>query len=229
MSHLTRRQFLEDSMLAAAAVAAAGAGTRVAGADDPPSKSANEKILHAVIGCRIRGRVHAREFAGQLGAEVTYVCDPDRSWPTNWRRRWRSSKAGGPRQCRTCARFSTTSRSIRFHRAPNHWHALAAIWAMQAGKDVYVEKPVSHNVSEGRRMVQVARKTGRICQGGHQYRSSGANAAAVEYMRQGKLGEVKLARSIVYGGRGSIGAPGTYEVPASVDYNLFLGPRRWSR
>jgi predicted dehydrogenase len=108
--------------------------------------------------------------------------------------------------------------------APNHWHALAAIWAMQAGKDVYVEKPVSHNVSEGRRMVQVARKTGRICQGGTQYRSGGPMAAAVEYMRAGKLGEVKLARSIVYGGRGSIGAKGKYEVPASVDYNLFLGP-----
>jgi hypothetical protein len=73
-------------------------------------------------------------------------------------------------------------------------------------------------------MVQVSRKTGRICQGGHQYRSSGANAQAVEYMRQGKLGDVKLARSIVYGGRGSIGEPGTYEVPAYVDYNLFLGP-----
>jgi predicted dehydrogenase len=106
----------------------------------------------------------------------------------------------------------------------NHWHALAAIWAMQAGKDAYVEKPVSHNVSEGRRMVQVARKTGRICQGGTQYRSSAANAAAVEYMRQGKLGEVKLARSIVYGGRGSIGGPGTYEIPSGVDYNLWAGP-----
>ena len=95
---------------------------------------------------------------------------------------------------------------------------------MQAGKDVYVEKPVSHNVSEGRRMVQVARKTGRICQGGTQYRSNGAMAEAVEYMRQGKLGEVKLARSIVYGGRGSIGEPGKYEIPASVDYNLWAGP-----
>src|SRR6185436_3389683 len=106
----------------------------------------------------------------------------------------------------------------------NHWHALAAIWAMQAGKDAYVEKPVSHNVSEGRRIVQVSRKTGRICQGGTQYRSGGAMAAAVEYMRQGKLGEVKLARSIVYGRRDSIGEPGKYEIPSSVDYNLWAGP-----
>jgi predicted dehydrogenase len=107
---------------------------------------------------------------------------------------------------------------------PNHWHALAAIWAMQSGKDAYVEKPVSHEVEEGRRMVQVAHKLGRICQGGTQYRSSGANAAAIEYMRQGKLGAVKLARSIHYGGRGSIGAPGKCEIPASVDYNLWAGP-----
>ena len=106
----------------------------------------------------------------------------------------------------------------------NHWHALAAIWAMQAGKDAYVEKPVSHNVAEGRRIVQVARKTGRICQGGTQNRSNTALAAAVEYMRAGKLGDVKLARSIVYGRRGSIGEPGKYEIPSGVDYNLWAGP-----
>jgi predicted dehydrogenase len=95
---------------------------------------------------------------------------------------------------------------------------------MQAGKHVYVEKPVSHNVSEGRRMVQVAEKTGRICQAGTQNRSNGALAAAAEYIRAGKLGTVTLARSIIYGRRGSIGARGTYEVPKQVDYNLFLGP-----
>ena len=95
---------------------------------------------------------------------------------------------------------------------------------MQAGKDVYVEKPVSHNISEGRRIVQVARKLGRICQGGTQNRSNGALADAVKYMREGKLGEVNLARSIVYGRRGSIGGPGQYEIPSSVDYNLWAGP-----
>jgi predicted dehydrogenase len=108
--------------------------------------------------------------------------------------------------------------------APNHWHALAAIWAMQAGKHVYVEKPVSHNVSEGRRIVQVAEKTGRLCQAGTQNRSDGALAAAGEFIRSGKLGDVTFARSIIYGGRGSIGPRGMYEVPRQVDYNLFMGP-----
>src|SRR5688572_19285142 len=225
MSHLTRRQFLEDSMLAVAAVAVAGAGTKVAGADDPPGKSANEKILHAVIGCRIRGRVHAREFAGRLGAEVTYVCDPDRQLADELAEAVEKHQGRRPKAVQDLrAVFDDKTVDTVSIAAPNHWHALAAIWAMQAGKDVYVEKPVSHNISEGRRMVQVARKTGRICQGGHQYRSSGANRAAVEYMRQGKLGEVKLARSIVYGGRGSIGGPGIFEIPAGVDYNLWAGP-----
>jgi predicted dehydrogenase len=95
---------------------------------------------------------------------------------------------------------------------------------LQAGKDAYVEKPVSHNISEGRRIVQVARKHGRICQAGTQYRSSGPLAEAIKYIHDGKLGEVKLARSIVYGRRDSIGGPGHYKVPASVDYNLFCGP-----
>jgi predicted dehydrogenase len=89
---------------------------------------------------------------------------------------------------------------------------------------VYVEKPVSHTIVEGRRMVQAARKLGRICQCGMQYRSSGPNAESVEYMRSGKLGQVNLARSIVYGGRGAIGGPGRFEIPPHVDYNLFAGP-----
>jgi predicted dehydrogenase len=108
--------------------------------------------------------------------------------------------------------------------SPNHWHALSAIWAMQSGKDVYVEKPVSHNVWEGRRTVEVARKTGRICAAGTQNRSSGSLAAAAEFIQAGKLGEVTLARTIIYGRRGSIGPRGTYDVPAQVDHNLWLGP-----
>jgi predicted dehydrogenase len=225
MPHLSRRRFLEDSLLATAAAAAAGVVPQAAEADEAAPASPNETIRHAVIGCRIRGRVHAREFAAKPGVEVAYVCDPDRDLAEEL------AAAVGEQQGRRPAAvqdlrkvFDDKSVDTVSIAAPNHWHALAAIWAMQAGKDVYVEKPVSHNVSEGRRMVQVARKTGRICQGGTQYRSGGAMAAAVDYMRQGKLGEVKLARSIVYGGRGSIGAPGKYEVPSNVDYNLFLGP-----
>ena len=111
-----------------------------------------------------------------------------------------------------------------FIATPNHWHSLAGIWAMQAGKDAYVEKPVSQNVAEGRRLVEVARELGRICQTGTQNRSRGSLAAAIQYIHDGKLGEVKLARSIIYGGRGSIGGPVETPIPPRCDYNLWAGP-----
>jgi predicted dehydrogenase len=107
---------------------------------------------------------------------------------------------------------------------PNHWHALAAIWAIQAGKDVYVEKPVSHNVSEGRRIVEAARKYKKICQTGTQCRSMPASMDAMAYIQAGKIGEMKLARGLCYKGRGSIGPRGNYEVPDGVNYDLWSGP-----
>src|SRR5262245_31470441 len=219
MSPLSRRRFLEDSMLAAAAAAAAQAAGPFAAAQDAPVKSANDELRHAVIGCRIRGRVHAKEFGSKPGVQVAYVCDPDRDLAEELAEAVEKQTGKRPKAVQDLrVVFDDKSVDTVSIAAPNHWHSLAGIWAMQAGKDVYVEKPVSHNVSEGRRMVQASRKTNRICQGGTQYRSSGSNAAAVDYMRQGKLGEVKLARSIVYGGRGSIGPLATYEVPSSVDY-----------
>ena len=107
---------------------------------------------------------------------------------------------------------------------PNHWHALATIWAIQAGKDVYVEKPVSHNVLEGRRAVQAARKHRKIVQTGTQCRSTQATKDAVAHVQAGKIGEVKLARGLCYKRRNSIGPRGKYEVPNSIDYNLWIGP-----
>src|SRR5262249_1097960 len=108
---------------------------------------------------------------------------------------------------------------------PNHWHALAAIWAMQAGKDVYVEKPVSHNVSEGRRIVEVAQRTNKICQAGTQIRSSTNVAAAIAHVRAGKLGNLRVARGLCSKSRPSIGrVNGNGTVPASIDYNLWCGP-----
>src|SRR5262245_8063773 len=226
MRSFTRRQFLEDSMLAtAAAAAAASAAPAVAIADESTSKSANNKLTVAILGCGIRGKQHARELARFADCDIAYVCDPDSNRTAELSAQLVEQNRPAPKtvpDLRTV--LDDKSIDAVFIATCNHWHALAAIWAMQAGKDAYVEKPVCHNVSEGRRMVQVSRKTGRICQGGTQYRSSGPNAAAVEYMQQGKLGDVKLARSIVYGGRGSIGGPGTYDVPSGVDYNLWTGP-----
>src|SRR5262249_28902182 len=108
---------------------------------------------------------------------------------------------------------------------PNHWHALAAIWALQAGKHVYVEKPVSHNVSEGRRIVEAAGKANRICQTGTQSRSSTGIRDAMAFLHDGKIGKVKLARGLCYKRRGSIGkVKGPQAIPKTVDYDLWCGP-----
>jgi predicted dehydrogenase len=120
--------------------------------------------------------------------------------------------------------FADPSIHIASIATPNHWHALAAIWAIQAGKDVYVEKPVSHNVSEGRRIVEAARKYKKIVQTGTQSRSNPGMREAIEFVQSGKVGEVKLARGLCYKPRAAIGKPGNYDVPASVSYDLWSGP-----
>ena len=107
---------------------------------------------------------------------------------------------------------------------PDHWHALATVWACQAGKHVYCEKPVSHNLVEGRRMVEAARKYHRVVQLGTQGRSSASLARAAELVRSGKLGKTPTARAWIGGSRPNIGKEPDSAVPPGVDYNLWLGP-----
>lgn len=222
MKNLTRRRFFENSVMAAGAVALPAPLF----AQDSKSVSPSEKLTVAIIGCGIRGKAHANALARLPDCDIAYVCDPDLD---------RADEVGAlltgdlkrpmPKKVQDL-RVILEDKSVDavFIATPNHWHALAAIWAMQAGKDAYVEKPVSQNVDEGRRIVQTARKLGRICQTGTQNRSRGALASAVQYMHEGKLGEVKLARSIIYGGRGSIGGPVECVTPPRCDYNLWAGP-----
>jgi len=173
MASTTRRQFLEESMIAAAAAAI---GVPQVCAEEAPRRAANDTIQHAVIGCRIRGKVHAREFAKLSGVEVAYVCDPDRELADELAAAVEKEHGRRPQAVQDLrVIFDDPNIDTVSIAAPNHWHALAAIWAMQSGKDVYVEKPVSNTIEEGQRMVQTARKTGRLCQAGTQNRSGGAN------------------------------------------------------
>lgn len=222
--HLSRRLLLERSLLAAGALAATSTGLPLgAFADESPkqSKSPNEKLNVAVIGVNGRGKDHAKAYAGRADCVVSCICDAD----TAVGEKFAASLASKPKYVQDLRRvFDDKSIDVVSIATPNHWHALAAIWAMQAGKDVYVEKPVSHNISEGRRIVQTARKLGRICQGGTQHRSEGPNRAAAEYVRSGKLGQVKVAHVCTYRGRTSIGPAGANQPPSTVDYNLWAGP-----
>lgn len=213
-------------MLATAAAVAANSAGKVFAEDQPQGKSANDRLNVVVVGAKGRGGSHIGAFAGRRDTVITYICDVD-------------SAIGGPRAIEVGKRqggvvpkveedlrrvLEDKTVDIVSIATPNHWHALAAIWAIQAGKDVYVEKPVSHNVSEGRRIVEAARKHNKICQCGTQSRSNPGMRQAMEFLASGKLGEVKLARGLCYKRRPSIGPRGVYEVPKSVNYDLWCGP-----
>ncbi|MEX0978354.1 MAG: Gfo/Idh/MocA family oxidoreductase, partial [Pirellulales bacterium] len=149
MTKRTRRQFLEDSMFAAAAAVAAGPAISVFAADEKPSASPNEKLGVAVVGCGGRGGDHLKSFSSRPDTEVLYVVDVDEKIAQA------KAKLVGEKQGRVPKivhdmreAFDDKSVNIVSTATPNHWHSLVAIWAIQAGKDVYVEKPVSHNVSE---------------------------------------------------------------------------------
>ena len=225
MPKRTRRQFLEDSMFAAASAVTAGSASELLAAGSKQSTSAVEKLGVAVVGVRGRGGSHIGAFAGRKDTEVLYICDVDTEVGE------RRVKETARRQ-RRAPRFEADIRKVlEDHRVdivsiatPHHWHALSAIWSIQAGKDVYLEKPVSHNVSEGRGIVEAARKYTRICQAGMQCRSNPGMMAAMKYVRDGKIGKVEIARGLCHKRRGSTGPRGIYEPPASVNYDLWLGP-----
>ncbi len=223
MARYTRRRFLEDSLLAAAAVTAAPA-TRVF-AQDNQSTSANERLNVAIIGVNGRGQSHMGAFGARSDTDITYICDADENVGQDRAKRISDKQKTKCKVVQDMRRiFDDKSVDIVTIATPNHWHALAAIWAMQAGKDVYVEKPVSHNVSEGRRMAETARKYKKICQTGTQCRSLGGSIDAIKFVHDGGIGDVKLARGLCYKPRRSIGAPGIFEPPEGVDYNLWQGP-----
>lgn len=225
MSQRTRREFLERSMFATAAAVAATSGTPLLEAQEKPSQSANERLRVAVLGVRSRGRTHLDAYKKRSDTEVAMIVDVDEVIGQSAVEQLEKATGKRPQFLKDMRKaFDDKSIDLVSIATPNHWHALATIWAIQAGKDVYVEKPVSHNVSEGRRAVQAARKYKKIVQTGTQCRSTGATNAAVEFVKSGQIGEVKLARGLCYKRRGPIGPEGKYDVPESVDYNLWIGP-----
>ena len=216
MSTVNRRTFLASAGSGAAALAL-GSGARAAGP--------NDALRLAVIGVRGRGQEHVSAFSGRKDCVVAALCDVD---PAQFKK---PADAINARTGKSPALLADFRRALDDPNidavsiaTPNHWHALAAVWACQAGKDVYVEKPVSQNVSEGRKIVEAAAKYGRIVQAGTQNRSSAGVAEAVAFLRSGKLGNIYLARGLCFKPRGSIGIKPDAPVPAGVDYNLWLGP-----
>lgn len=232
MSKPTRREFLENSLFAAAAATMVGGNaSRAARAEeaaeaDKQSTSPNERLRVAVVGVRGRGTSHVGAFVGRKDTEVVAICDADEYFAYKHGLLPVENKTGKRPAVYQDIRKLLEDKSIDIISiaTPNHWHALAAIWAIQAGKDVYVEKPVSHNVSEGRRIVDAARHHKKICQTGTQSRSARGTRELIDFIHSGGLGEVKLARGLCYKSRPSIGPKFDYAVPESVNYDLWCGP-----
>jgi predicted dehydrogenase len=219
MSGLTRRRFLQHSLAAAATVTIAG--TKSSG----KVLGANDTLRLAVAGLNGRGGAHVSAFAGMKGVQVVCLIDPDRN---TFAKRLKQVEAKGGNRPQTVrdVRQALDDKSIDALSiaTPNHWHALMTVWACQAGKDVYVEKPCSHNVHEGRVAVEAARKHNRIVQHGTQRRSGAGWARVAAVIRSGQLGKLLVARGLCYKTRKSIGFKKPGQPPAELDFNLWLGP-----
>ena len=217
MKSITRRAFLQQSALAAGALWAARSWAQVPGA--------NEDIRVAVIGFNGRGREHINSWRKTKGVRLTALCDVDSK--VLGAEVDRLDKDGQKVEAYTDIRKLLASKNVDAISiaTPNHWHALATVWGLQAGKDVYVEKPVSYNVWEGEKMVQAAKRYHKIVQAGTQSRSSSGIKEAVAWVQKGNLGKILVARALCYKPRPSIGkSAGPQPVPASVDYDLWCGP-----
>ncbi len=186
---------------------------------------ANEDIRLAVIGFNGRGKEHIAAWTTTAGVRLTALCDVDREVLDAEVRRLDSkgTKVEAYQDIRKLLQSKNVDAiSIA---TPNHWHALASVWGMQAGKDVYVEKPVSYDVWEGGKMIKAAHRYKKIVQAGTQARSSYGIKEAVQWVRKGNLGKIRLARGLCYKPRPGIGkTEGPQPVPASVDYDLWCGP-----
>jgi predicted dehydrogenase len=224
---LHRRDFLKGSAALAGAGLLHGASEAAQEPQAQGSSGANARLNVAVIGVNGRGMDHVGGFTNprtNLNCVITHICDADSAVIGRAVQRVAKVQGREPQYVQDLRRImDDKSIHIVSIATPNHWHSLAAIWALQAGKDVYVEKPVSHNVSEGRRLVEVARRTNRICQAGTQIRSSTGVADAMEFVKSGKIGKLEVARALCYKSRPSIGHANG-EIPKTVDYNLWCGP-----
>ena len=198
----------------------------VAAPDDGDTKPGgpNDTVRMAVGGVNGRGKDHIAGWSHLKDVRITAICDVDLRAAARGAKMVERNSKTAPKIVQDIRRVldDKTIDAISIA-TPNHWHALATIWACQAGKDVYVEKPVSHNVSEGRRMVEAARKYKRIVQTGTQCRSHKGIQDAVAFLRSGKLGQIYMAKGLATS-RGLDRARGGFPGSAEVDYNVWLGP-----
>ncbi|UCE47512.1 MAG: Gfo/Idh/MocA family oxidoreductase [Phycisphaerales bacterium] len=228
MRSLNRREFMRGTVGAAAALAVV-----------PPRKvrGANDKIVIGVMGLGGRGTYLAESFAKRPDAEIAYLCDADTRRYARAREAVEEAQNRRPKLVQDFRRIlEDRSVDVLVNATPDHWHALGSIMACQAEKDVYVEKPMAHNIREGRKMIEAARKYKRIIQVGMQTRSAPYTKKARDYVQSGKLGDVYLVRVFNMMQHRRQGDSPNRPVPEGFDYDMWCGPapmipynpsRRW--
>jgi predicted dehydrogenase len=231
MDILSRREFLERSAILASAAGTLGSASaqELKPAVRGLGGEVSDKLRVAIVGVRSRGMAHVSGFLGRNNCEITTICDCDEAVIGAAMKAVEKKQGKAPR-------FEKDIRKVVADKdvdvvsiaTPNHWHALMAVWAMENGKDVYCEKPATHNVHEGAIMTAAARKYKRICQVGTQSRSNPGMRDAIAYIQGGKIGKVDLAIGLCYKRRDSIGytgrTKGDQKPPATMDYDLWCGP-----
>jgi predicted dehydrogenase len=200
-------------------------GTVVAGTAHAAQVSPNDKIRLAFMGVRSRGVGLARAFCSFPDVEVGYICDPDLNVVDRCVKVVEEKKGKGFKVVQDI-RIVLDDPSVDavIMATPIHWHAAGTILACDAGKDVYVEKPASHNIREGQLMIEAARRNSRIVQLGIQSRSRPVTKRFIEYTRSGKIGDILMAKAGNVQGRRNIGFKRDQAIPEGVDYDLWLGP-----
>ena len=222
MKNWTRKDFLKASLAAGAVGLLTGRRLSAALAGG----SANGDIRIGVVGINGQGGSHMRTYFDLPGAKLVALCDADEAVLNKCVQEaaGKGIKVSAYRDYRKLLEDQGIDAVVIA--TPNHWHSLMTIWALQAGKDVYVEKPLSHNIWEGRQAVEAAKRyPNRVAMAGTQNRSSADIKEAIAYVRAGKLGKIQWARGLCYKLRDNIGQTvGPQPVPATVDYDLWTGP-----
>ncbi len=219
MEKMTRRSFIRQSAKVAAGVGAAAALPSIWARP----VGANDDIRVAVVGLGGKGRQHVKIFKGIKGVRVVALCDPDR------KRMGKAARELGEQKVDEYVDYRKLLEDKNIDAvctaSCNHWHAPVTVWGCEAGKDVYVEKPVCHTIWEGQQMIAAARKHGRIVQSGTQLSSGEGCKEAFQYIKEGHIGKIVLSRGLCYENRKSIGkVDKPTPIPDHIDYDLWCGP-----
>lgn len=224
-----RREFIKKSIIGTTGIAIGGIGFS--------SKSyasiigANDRINIAIIGFRGRGGAHVNSFSSMKKTKnviVKTLCDVDEQFFAQ-RLKTVKDRSGETPTTEWDMRKVFDNKDIHAvsFATPNHWHALGTIWALQAGKHVYIEKPVSHNISEGRKMIEASRKYNLRVQSGHNGRSAASTIEAINFLHNGGIGEIYMARGLCLKPRDSFGISKDSAPPPTLHYDMWLGPATW--